>query len=847
MKKILNFGFLLMGFSFTVTQGLLIRELLVAFFGNELSIGLILGNWLILEAVGSGLLGKLADRWRGKASSFAALQVLFALFLPLCLYAAYTSRRIVGAIPGEGVGLIPIFTSSFLILTPLALVDGAMFAFGCRAYATLTGNEAPAIGWVYIYEALGAIAGGIVFTYLFIPFLYSLQIVLLLSALNLLSAALVLATCLLRLDLQSSRQDAGLQIFILSEAKDQQERKRLPLALNLIAVLFLLIASLGFLLSPQVETAQRWAASQQWAGHHLVYSQNSVYGNVAVVQREAQYTFYADGIPILTAPVPDVALTEEMVHLPMLFIPQPQRALVLSGGVGGVLRELAKYPLKQIDYAELDPLLIEAVLKFPTPLTLSELSDPRVRVEPVDGRLLVRRKKWGIAPQPQGENGGYDLVIVNLPYPSTLQLNRFYTAEFFQMVRGLLAKEGILVIGCPGTLTYMSDELRHLNTMAYHTLQQVFPHVRPIPGDVTLWLASPSDALSTVPVEALVERWEERGLETQLLTAPHIRLRLGQMRLDWFWTSLGEEENGGKAVVNRDLHPVGLFYGLSYWNALFSPHLAQVFAFTGRLNLWTLSLPIIGCALLFLTVVRLTAKGRGACPEPVLSRAEGPSRRTVIPVVIATTGFTGMTADLVIVFAFQTLYGYVYHWIGLLITAFMAGLSLGGLLMTRKLKSGARHLQSRKGLAPDLLKLDLAILLYWALLPIALSTLYARIPHPLAFTSIQGLLLFFNALAGFLVGSQFPLANRIWLKGREDLRGTAGVLYACDLVGAFLGSIVVSVILIPVLGILETCLLAATLKLGSLLLVAALPSPSPNPLPLPKFGRGRGSPKGRGG
>jgi hypothetical protein len=103
----------------------------------------------------------------------------------------------------------------------------------------------------------------------------------------------------------------------------------------------------------------------------------------------------------------------------------------------------------------------------------------------------------------------------------------------------------------------------------------------------------------------------------------------------------------------------------------------------------------------------------------------------------------------------------------------------------------------RKGLAPYLLKLELAILLYWALLPIALSTLHARISH--------------------------PLANRMWLKGRKDLRGTAGVLYACDLVGAFLGSIVVSVILIPVLGILETCLLAATLKLGNLLLVAAHP------------------------
>ena len=42
MKKVLVFGFLLMGFTFTVTQGLLIRELPVVFFSNELAIGLIL-------------------------------------------------------------------------------------------------------------------------------------------------------------------------------------------------------------------------------------------------------------------------------------------------------------------------------------------------------------------------------------------------------------------------------------------------------------------------------------------------------------------------------------------------------------------------------------------------------------------------------------------------------------------------------------------------------------------------------------------------------------------------------------------------------------------------------------
>jgi len=105
MKRILTFGFLLMGFTFTVTQGLL-RELLVAFFGNELSIGLILGNWLILEAIGSGLLGRL------------------------------TSRSIVGAIRGEGVDLTAISYGSLLMLG-MCLISLKLLCERCQLWQNL--------------------------------------------------------------------------------------------------------------------------------------------------------------------------------------------------------------------------------------------------------------------------------------------------------------------------------------------------------------------------------------------------------------------------------------------------------------------------------------------------------------------------------------------------------------------------------------------------------------------------------------------------------------------------------------------------------------------------------------
>jgi len=95
VRKALLFAFLLMGFSFSTTQALMARELLVGFTGNELSIGLVLGSWLALEALGSGVLGRLAARQRSGSSSYATLQVILALVMPLSLYGAVTVRGVI--------------------------------------------------------------------------------------------------------------------------------------------------------------------------------------------------------------------------------------------------------------------------------------------------------------------------------------------------------------------------------------------------------------------------------------------------------------------------------------------------------------------------------------------------------------------------------------------------------------------------------------------------------------------------------------------------------------------------------------------------------------------------------
>ena len=54
----------LIGFTAILAQIVLMRELMVVFYGNEISLGIILANWLLWTALGSGVLGRLAGRAR---------------------------------------------------------------------------------------------------------------------------------------------------------------------------------------------------------------------------------------------------------------------------------------------------------------------------------------------------------------------------------------------------------------------------------------------------------------------------------------------------------------------------------------------------------------------------------------------------------------------------------------------------------------------------------------------------------------------------------------------------------------------------------------------------------------
>lgn len=739
------FTVIVIGLSGIVAQVLILRELLVSFFGNELTLGIILANWLALEALGVFITGKFIEKVKNKIAVFISLELIFALTLPLAVYFARTFKNVLGIPFGEGIGLAAIFSGSFFIILPLGFCHGALFSAACEIYPKADRESPAVIGRVYTFETIGTIIGGLILTYLFVPFLNSFQIVFIVSLINLI-----------------------ISLYFLRFIINRQLRHR---------ILSLIILSLLAFLIVNTDYPQRSSINKQYNGARVLDYRNSVYGNLVVTQNELQNTFFYNGIPIITTPYPDITFTEEFGNLPVLFHPNPKDILVISGGAGGLIYEILKHPIIKIDYAELDPLIIKMLRKYPSDLTVQELADPRVNVINTDGRFFLKLT-----------HNKYDVVMLGISKPTDLTINRLFTEEFFRMIKNRLKAGGILSIWLPGSLTYLSSTVRDVNFSVINAIKKSYAHLRIIPGDYNLVFASDSPEILEVNPELLIQRISRDNIKTKILKESYLNYRMDKRWLEWF----NQSTLNATSKINKDFSPFALFLMLVLWNQQFSPRLAYIFDALRNLNL-----PIIFGVMVLLTLALFY----------FISLRKLKTKKFALAYCLATTGFFGMLINLVLIFGFQIYYGYLYDKIGLLMAIFMGGIALGSAIMTKNLELKNYGLKL-------LIRIEIWIIVFSYLLALILTRLSGNLDYGL----LNFVLMFLTC--GFLIGLEFPLASKLFFKEKARVGITSGLLYFSDLLGGWLAGIAGGIILLPLLGLFNTCMLVILIKLLSLLMLA---------------------------
>lgn len=633
-----------------------------------------------------------ASKFKFNPPKLAWMYYALALFFPLSLVGLRFSRFILKLLPGEITGIIPILIFSLATTFLVSTPLGMLFVFNTHYQQ---GN----LSRVYLMESIGSSAAGLIVYFFVIPFFSNWQ-----------GSALIAGL-------------AVLAVFLTFGGK------KYFMVVGFILLFLILFALFDF-------------PSQKiyWKPFNLIKSKDSPYGKLQVIKTEEQISLYNNSLLVYS--YPDLAVSEEAVHFALLQQPLAESLLLVGGGAGGCLNEILKYPKVKVDYVEIDPEIIRLSLQYLPPEEQRVLKNSRVHIYYQDGRAYLNKS-----------SKKYDLIILNLSEPATAQLNRFYTQEFFLKVKGRLNPGGIFSFRVPSAENYISLELQNFLTSLYYSLSTVFPEVKVVPGNNSIFLAS-SKPLS-IDFKLLAQKIKAYNLKTTYVSPYLLSSRLSPLRIEMLKESLTE----GKKKLNLDFVPISYFYNSVLWSSHFKGLERNIFSFLSKLStFWLLDFPLV-LFLLLLIVLWLR-----------------PKKSQFLLTPLAVMGFTTIVFEIIVIISFQTMFGYLYQRIALLLASFMIGLSVGAFWGKRR----------KRIIFPFLLLIQLGFIL----LLLAFYLLLGFHPPEFFFFFSLGII-------GFLGGDLFIVSNHLFLEQKKNY----GLGYGLDLLGSFLGALAASSFLIPLVGL----------------------------------------------
>lgn len=706
-----NFIFLYYGFLAILTQLVVFRELSVLFYGNELFLGTFLSSWLFWAGLGSLLVRRLLKKERPALIYFSYGFLAVSLLFPAIILLIRISKSAFAF--GEFIGPVGTVLYTFSVMSVLCFVIGGQFSLACAV--------ASALGRVYLYEALGAVIGGVIFTYLLIGSVPTFIIALALS-LGCIFASLGLLS------------------------------KKISLGSILLVVAALAILFINFRVEPAINRIE-------WKRYQLIKQKEARNATLSLLNLGSIKNVFIDGI--LAASFPNPEGYEPAAHWPLLATAGPSQILIIGDASLGVLKEALKHNPKRIDYVVSDNSFTKLVAPYLERDDISALKDRAVHIHYADARAFVRNNE-----------NKYDAVIINIPEVANLKTNRFYTEEFYGQLRRRLKPGGILGLSVASSENYLSAQTRIFNASVYATLKSVFKAVEVIPGDILMFLASPSQI--DMQKEMILGRFNSRRISNHYLIPSYIEYKLEARRRAELKKIL---ENTSGVEINRDFSPTTCYYFANFW-----------------LNKFASPLGYLAVPVLFIASAFAIFKKRRS-----LFSLAGKKES----ILIFALGFISILLELILLLGYQIISGYVYWQMGILFAAFMLGLFLGALLGNQS-KNNSRKRQS----------IFLATLCL-IIIGISLSAAYL-LPYFIYLTTLQNIFIFmaFLALIGAIAGAAFVIAG--FLIRADNVMEKAGNLYAADLWGAALGAILSTNFIAPLFGILGALNFSAVIGLAGL-------------------------------
>jgi spermidine synthase len=470
-KSAMNRKAFLLGFYSIGGQVLLLRELVSSLNGDELFIGTALFGWLISVAVGAYLGGSARQGIRP-----TTLFTMGALLLPVVIIAARLSPLLVTDIVGE---IIPFSTAallSIIMMMPVGVTSGWLFPS-----ITRENRDAPtSIVQVYLFEGIGAFAGG-------------LTIVMLVGAVfSALQMSIVVGIVVI----------AGLVLFSVS-------RKVVGIIATVTVAAALLIIAKSV-----VADIDTFIEQFKYKSYHLEQSFDTHYGHQTILSRDSTYILLTDNT--IEAVYPNLETAENLLIPPLIYKPDARKVLFLGRSEFG-LAQLAD-SLPGLSITALDPRQ-ELTSKIDSVIGFSEA----VRRQVDDPVAFFTRPRAGRE---------YDIIILNVGELDSYKNSRLLTTEATSKAKTLLKSDGMIFFPTRyDSDRYITAEERRLLSVIYNVLKDSFGYVTLWPGNMTLMFASDASLLD-IPYDSIIARLSDLPYTPQYISENYLRDRLDEFKTE---------------------------------------------------------------------------------------------------------------------------------------------------------------------------------------------------------------------------------------------------------------------------------------------------------------------------
>ncbi len=764
---------------FTIAaQTLLFREFVTAFEGNDISVGVFFGSWFLWVGLGA----MLVRRWGRLAQVLLRhIELLFLIYIPalaIQFLLILQVRGLAGLASYDLMSVQALVFWSLVVNAPVSLVTGLLFPLACR---WVEQTQVFAVSHVYILEALGSVLGGIAVTVLLTLHVDTIRVLFFIA---IALTASVLASLVVGWAVPTNSRGQGPRLVGTAHPTGNARRIAQAVAATLLLLLVLgLAGGIDGKITRQMRLL-KWGKllpRDAYRGALQTAQAEYLYG-----QYQGQWVVVRDGA--VCESLPNEA-AGQAAAVALCQRPGAKRVLVIGSGLGLCSRVLSLPQVEHVAWAHADS---EYVARAPECLP-EQLRIYDSRFHPIAEEL----RRYLASTQDR-----FDLVILNLPDVTNSAFNRYFTVESFERVKAALTSGGVLSVSVAGGENVMGAELAGLGASVKLTLEKVFAHLVIVPGDETWLLASDSRDLTGDPA-TLRDRFASiKGADQVFPPAGLLSIYLPD-RAAQAMASYDKVDLPKSLLINRDTHPLTHLYSLLLAARQSGASMTRLIKLLALGGLW----PFFAAILIFVGL-RVWSMTR--------PRGEGKSSFDGSFLVFS-SGWVSIAVVIVLMYLYETRFGSLYLHVGLISSLFMVGLTAGAAIVGRLILlvgAGPRacpdpsdETGQPRGVAPTELLIGLIVI--HALVLVGLAVELAR------WQAGHGLFAAVFVLCGLCGGGYWPLAAaQLTVAGFHP--GQAGSrLETADHLGACVGGLAASLLMLPVLGTATTLLALIGLLLAN--------------------------------